>query len=136
MIEINNKTRSKINLSLIRQVAVKFLDYYKINKDVSVALVGDKTMKRLNKQSRGIDRVTDVLAFVDDDPEFLGEIIINYAQIKRQAPRFDNSVRAELIFVLVHGLLHLLGYEDETREGKQEMERLGKKFVNRLQIHK
>jgi probable rRNA maturation factor len=136
MIEINNKTRSKINLSLIRQVAVKFLDYYKINKDVSVALVGDKTMKRLNKQSRGIDRVTDVLAFVDDDPEFLGEIIINYAQIKRQAPRFDNSVRAELTFVLVHGLLHLLGYEDETREGKQEMERLGKKFVNRLQIHK
>ena len=123
-------------MSLIRQVAVKFLDYYKINKDVSVALVGDKTMKRLNKQSRGIDRVTDVLAFVDDDPEFLGEIIINYAQIKRQAPRFDNSVRAELTFVLVHGLLHLLGYEDETREGKQEMERLGKKFVNRLQIHK
>ncbi len=132
MVEVNNKTRSKIDSGLLKRVTEKFLDYYNIKKDVSVALVGDRVMRRLNKQSRGADRVTDVLAFPDDDPGFLGEVIIDYAQVKRQAPRFAGSIRAELVFVLVHGLLHLLGYEDETEKGRQEMERLGKEIVEKL----
>lgn len=150
MIEINNKTRSKIDLALVRKVAESFLKYYNkkirlivadnrhINTDkveISIAFVGDKTIRRLNQAYRGIDKATDVLAFFDNEQSnFLGEIIINYIQVKRQAKKFNNSARQELIFILVHGFLHLLGYNDKTEKGRREMERLGEEFVGKLKI--
>ncbi|MCK4553376.1 rRNA maturation RNase YbeY [Candidatus Parcubacteria bacterium] len=156
-IEINNKTRSKIDLALVKKVAEKFLKYYKKrirrgatnaahaneNIEVSIAFIGDKTIRRLNKTYRGINKITDVLAFPDvtvgtspdnEQSNFLGEIIINYIQVKRQAKRFGNSIRQELVFILVHGLLHLLGYDDKTEKGRREMERLGKEFINKLKM--
>jgi len=129
MVEINNKTRSKIDLGLIRKITEKFLKYYKLKgKEVSIAFVGDKTIKKLNKKYRNKNYVTDVLAFAGEN-DYLGEIVIDYAQIKRQAKRFSGGVKKELIFILVHGLLHLLGYEDKTEKDRQEMERLGEEFI-------
>lgn len=129
MVEVNNKTKSRINLSLVKKVAEDFLKYYKKeNFEVSIAFVGDKKIRSLNKSYRGLDKITDVLAFLGED-KFLGEIIIGYNQIKRQAKRFNHSVDKELVFILVHGLLHLLGYDDETDKGRKEMERLGSKFI-------
>jgi len=131
MIEINNKTRSKINVKLIEKVTAKFLIYHKINKDVSIAFVGDTVIRSLNKEHRGIDRVTDVLAFAGDGEDF-GELIIDYSQIKRQAKSFAGSAEKELAFILVHGLLHLMGYEDKTAKGKKKMEKLGKEFIGKV----
>lgn len=132
MVEINNRTKSHINLFLIKKVAEKFLRAYKkIGYEVSVVFVGDKTIRRLNKMYRGEDKVTDVLAF-EGENNFLGEIIIDYAQIKRQAPKFSGNTQKELIFILVHGLLHLIGLKDETAKGKKEMERAGQEFINKL----
>ena len=131
MIEVNNKTRTKINTNLIKRTTEEFLKYYKINKDISIALVGDTVIRRLNKEYRKIDRVTDVLAFEGED-NYLGELIIDHTQIRRQAKRFSPSTEKELVFILTHGLLHLLGYEDKTEEGKMEMERLGKEFIDKL----
>ena len=135
-IEINNKTRSRIDLNLIKRVVERFLKYYKKrNHEVSIAFVGDKTIRKLNKKYRGIDRVTDVLSFKGED-NFLGEIIINYQQVRRQArqfggqaKKFGNKPKDELVFILVHGLLHLLGYDDETGEWKKKMEKLGEEFI-------
>ncbi|MBU4601454.1 rRNA maturation RNase YbeY [Candidatus Parcubacteria bacterium] len=146
MIEINNKTRSKIDARLVKGVAQKFLTYY--NKEsrlaaangdhanvdrveLSIAFVGDKTIRGLNKAYRGVEKTTDVLTFSGED-EFLGEIIVNYRQVKKQAKKFNNSVRQELIFILVHGLLHLLGYDDQTEKGRMEMERMGEEFINKI----
>ena len=131
-IEINNKTRSRIDLALIKKVALKFSRYYKLEaKTVSIALVGDTAMRRLNKKFLKKDRPTDVLAFPDNN-DYLGEIIIDYAQIKRQARNFSgNDAKKELVFILVHGLLHLLGYEDKTETGCAKMERLGKEFIKK-----
>jgi len=138
-IAVNNKTRNRINLLLIKKVAEKFLRYYRREKcEVSIVFVGDKIIRRLNLDYRGIDRVTDVLAYSGDNipdfetgKKFIGEIIIDYAQIKRQAKKFSGTVKDELIFILVHGLLHLLGYKDESEKEKREMERLGKKFIDK-----
>ena len=131
MVEVNNKTRSKIDIGLVKRTAEKFLEYYKIkNKEVSIAFVGDKIIRKLNKKYRHIDKVTDVLSFADDEAGSLGELIIDYAQIKRQARKFSKNIRGELIFILVHGLLHLLGYEDRTDKGAREMETLNKKFIS------
>lgn len=130
MVEVNNKTRNKIDLVLVKKTTEKFLRYYKVfDKDVSIAIVGDATMRKFNKEYRGKDSATDVLSFCDREDNFLGEIIIDYAQIKRQAPKYSESIQKELIFILVHGLLHLIGYEDDTEKGRMEMEALGKEFI-------
>jgi probable rRNA maturation factor len=130
MIEINNKTKNKIDLKLVEGVAAKFLKKYKKTKhEVSIAFIGDAEMKKLNKIYRGIDKPTDVLAFPGEEKGFLGEIVIDYAQIKRQAKLYSGSVREELVFILVHGLLHLLGYDDETEKGREAMAKMGKKFI-------
>jgi probable rRNA maturation factor len=129
MIEINNKTKTKINLKSVRKVIERFLKYYKVgDKELSVVFVGDRLMRRLNREHRGKNKPTDVLSF-EGEGDDLGEIIIDYAQIKRQARKYSGSIEKELFFILIHGLLHLVGYEDETDEGAGEMERLGEKFL-------
>lgn len=139
MIEINNKTKSGIDLKLVKKIADKFLKKHKnSNREVSIAFIGDSMMRKLNKRYRKIDKVTDVLSFPGEGI-FLGEVIIDYAQIKRQTPpqragagqawKFGSSVNDELVFILVHGLLHLIGYDDKTEKGANEMERLGDEFI-------
>lgn len=136
MVEINNQTRSDINLKKIEDIAKKFIaeSRYK-NSSLSVAFVTDKVMQKMNNDYRGFDKPTDVLSFpeeIENRKEFLGEIIIDYAQIKRQSKEFSDSVEEELIFIFVHGLYHLLGYEDDTEEGKVKMDKLTKKFISNL----
>jgi probable rRNA maturation factor len=132
MIEINNKTKSKIDLALIKKLVEKFLKLYnKKGFDISIAFIGDAAMRALNKKYRKKDKPTDVLSF-SGERKFLGEVIIDYAQIKRQAKVYKNSVQRELIFILVHGLLHLIGFNDKIEKGRREMENLGNKFVDKI----
>ncbi|MFH1662096.1 MAG: rRNA maturation RNase YbeY [Candidatus Falkowbacteria bacterium] len=131
MIEINNKTKTKINLALVKKIVEKFFRVYKINKNISIAFVGDKVIKNLNNKYRKINKITDILSFNGED-DFLGELVIDYAQIKRQAKKFGNSEKQELIFILVHGLLHLIGHEDKTENGRLKMEKIGNEFINKL----
>jgi probable rRNA maturation factor len=132
MVEINNKTKSRIDLALIKRITEQFLEKYKLkNKTVSVALVTDSVIRKLNRIYLRQDRVTDVLAFPGEDG-YLGEIIIGYPQIKRQVKKFSGSIRKELSVVLAHGLIHLLGYEDKTAKGREEMEELGNKFLKAI----
>lgn len=132
MIEINNKTRAKIDIKLIKKITEKFFVYYKIeNKNISIAFVGDMLMSRLNDKYRGKNKPTDILSFNGEGSDF-GEIIINYAQIKRQTKKYSKSVKEELIFILVHGLLHLLGHEDESEKGRKEMEKIGERVCKIL----
>lgn len=140
-IEVNNKTRSNIDIVLIKKIVSIFLIKYKkharlvvannnySNIDISIGLVGDVKMRALNKRYRGIDKTTDILSFLGEN-NFLGELIVNYAQIKRQSKKFKNTPKKELIFILVHGLLHLLNYNDDTDDGIAEMEKLGKNFLD------
>ena len=130
MVEINNQTKNKINSKLLKAVAEKFLVYYKVSKkEVSIAIVTDSTIKKINEQYRHQAKVTDVLSFVGEG-DFLGEIVIDYAQIKRQAKEFNRKINDELIFILVHGLLHLIGYNDETEKDRLNMVKLGENFIN------
>jgi probable rRNA maturation factor len=132
MIEINNRTKQEIPEKKILEIIRIFLKKYKKEKlDVSVAFVNDAEIRRLNKIYRKKDKATDVLSF-DGDDYFLGEILIDLAQIKRQAKELGNSFEEELIFILVHGLLHLLGYNDETDEAREKMVEMGELFIKTL----
>lgn len=128
-IAINNQTKHKINLKLLEKIIKAFGRAYKItNKEISLAFVGDAEIKKLNLTYRGLNKTTDVLSFLGDGDDF-GEIIISYDQIKRQAADFKNSAEKELIFILVHGLLHLIGYDDKTEKAKMAMIEKGEKFI-------
>lgn len=134
-VDIANKTKQKVNEGLIMKVAEGFLALYGIKKDVSIAIIGDSEMRRLNNEYRKKDKTTDILSFADDDPDFLGELVISYAQLKRQAPLYSRSFDEELSFILIHGLLHLVGHEDETDKGADEMDRKGTELMEKILSH-
>lgn len=128
-IEINNQTNYKIDFELVKKVVRVFGRVYKIkNQEISLAFVSDAEIKKLNKTYRGLNQATDILSF-SGDGDYLGEIIIDYDQIKRQAGDFNNSAEKELIFILTHGLLHLIGYNDKTENERLKMIKLGEEFI-------
>jgi len=87
--------------------------------DVGLALVADAHMRRMNGVFRGVDRVTDVLSFpAGGDGPWLGDIAIALGVARRQARARRHALRTELRVLALHGLLHLLGYDHETDDGR------------------
>jgi probable rRNA maturation factor len=86
--------------------------------DLSIAIVSDRRMRALNRQFRGKDAVTDVLSFPSGDRGFLGDIVIAAGVLHRQAKDAGHSAQTEVKVLALHGLLHLLGYDHETDDGK------------------
>jgi len=128
-IEINNRTDHKINLKLVKQVVREFARVHKIGrKEISIAIVRDAEIEKLNKTYRQKSEPTDILSFAGED-NFFGELVIDYDQIKRQAGQFKKTAEEEMIFILVHGLLHLLGYNDETEKARLKMVAMGEEFI-------
>lgn len=82
--------------------------------EVSIAFVSDATMRRLNKQYRGKNKTTDVLTFPGDRPD----IVISLDQARRQALDEKHSLATEVRYLILHGLLHALGYDHETDDGE------------------
>jgi len=95
--------------------------------EIDVAIIGDKRMRAMNRYYAGKDRVTDVLSFdlsdPADKPTLHGQIVVNWHQARRQARKLGHSARAELMLYVVHGLLHLLGYRDDSRREFVRMQR-------------
>jgi len=89
---------------------------------VTVALVSDTDMRRLNRQYRGKNRVTDVLSFSARASEggFLGDIVIARGLAAAQARRAGHPVAVEFRVLALHGLLHLLGYDHERDNGRMQ----------------
>lgn len=91
-------------------------------------------MKALNKQYRGKDKTTDVLSFDMEsggEHRLLGDIVINPSQALRQAEEYEVTIEAELRRLLVHGFLHLIGYDHE--ESKEEARRMKRKEDSLIQ---
>lgn len=124
--DINQKIGRKISKEWVRKIIQRVLRETKkrIKGEISIAVVDNQTIKQLNKFYRGKDRVTDVLSFEHQTPELLGEIVICYPQAARQAKQHGHAVKKEIKILLVHGLLHLLGYDHESRKDAVKMERM------------
>jgi len=88
---------------------------------VNVILCTDDEQKELNRKYRKLNKVTDVLSFVWNEPHLLGEIYIAENQVKKQAPLYGNTYYGELRRVLVHGVLHLCGYDHCTKSQRKIM---------------
>ena len=128
-VSINNRTKIKIDEDGLVALVVFFAKYYNLdNRELSIAIIGDKAMRRLNNEYRNIDKPTDILSFEGED-DFLGELIIDYSQVKRQAPYFSKNVGEEFLFIVVHGLLHLIGYDDQEETDRDIMMDKGGKIL-------
>jgi probable rRNA maturation factor len=88
---------------------------------VNVILCTDGEQRELNRKYRKLNKVTDVLSFVWNEPHLLGEIYIAENQVKKQAPLYGNTYYGELRRVLVHGILHLCGYDHRTKSQRKIM---------------
>jgi len=89
--------------------------------ELSIALVGDREMVPLNRKYRRQNKTTDVLSFVVADqppsaPALLGDVVISVEQARRQAKARKHSLKREMATLLLHGVLHLLGYDHERSE--------------------
>ncbi len=138
-VEVTYRTRRRFAPALIVTAIEATLRHRRASGDVSVAIIGDAAMRRLNRTYRGFDKVTDVLSFVEAEASFraaglLGELVVDIDQIRRQAKLFGHGIRWELAFIVIHGTLHLLGYEDETERGRREMERLGNQIIETFDV--
>ncbi len=96
--------------------------------EVSVLICDDDEMHRLNKQFRGVDAPTDVLAFpqdrdatLPDGTRLLGDVVISLDTAKRQAESRGHSLVTESVLLGLHGTLHLLGHDDHTEEEAADM---------------
>jgi len=94
--------------------------------EVSIAIVDDDAMRNLNRQFRKKNKTTDVLTFPADDSDAdpnapgrpLGDIVISIDQARRQATDQKHSLATEVRYLILHGVLHALGYDHETDEGE------------------
>lgn len=91
--------------------------------NVNIVICSDRMVRELNAAYRNLDKVTDVLSFEWHEDYLLGEIYIARDQVKRQAPKFGNSFYTELKRMIVHGLLHLSGYDHHTASERSVMRR-------------
>ena len=98
-----------------------------LNSSFSVIFVSDEEIREINKNYRGIDKVTDVISFAFEDSadielpiRMLGEIYVSIPRMKEQAREYQHSEKRELSFLVCHGLLHLLGY-DHTKSKEEEI---------------
>ena len=131
-INVQNLTRSRIDREFVKKIAERILKKEKKQGDISIIFVGTKKIRDLNKRYRKQDKVTDVLSFSHGlvDTKFkdifeLGEIIICLIRVKKDAQEFKSDFEKELKWVIIHGILHALGYDHEKSE--KEAKRMKKK---------
>jgi probable rRNA maturation factor len=113
--------------------------------EVSLVFTDSKVVKQLNRDYRGVDEPTDVLAFYmlpqegadssfmlpPDGVTRLGEVIISYPQAVAQAREQGHSIEREMALLVIHGMLHLLGYDHEESEAESKMRERERELLRR-----
>lgn len=103
----------------------------KKGQSLSLVAVTKAEMERLNRQYRRENRATDVLSFAGEEPGYLGEVILCREQARQNAREYAWPLQKELTRLVIHGLLHLLGYEHEQGGRKErEMIKLQEKYLS------
>ncbi|MFH1820750.1 MAG: rRNA maturation RNase YbeY [Candidatus Nealsonbacteria bacterium] len=118
MVEINNLTKEKISQLLLKRVAHEVLKKEKSKlKELSVVIVGAARMKQLNSKYRQKNKVTDVLSFKYDNS---AEIVLCSKEIKANARKSNLTFKREIVKMLIHGLMHIMGYSHAGMMSKEK----------------
>lgn len=141
-------------MAFIEKIVKAVLDYEKWDEEVevSISFVDNKEIQKLNREFRNIDAPTDVLSFpmleyeeISDDEAFseedyieaeipLGDIVISTEKVIEQSKEYGHSQERELAFLLVHGMLHLLGYDHMNEEDERIMFQKQEEILNVLNL--
>ena len=141
--EINDLVNVDFDYRYLNDVIELLLKHEQIkNAYFSIIFVDDKEIKRINKEYRGIDKVTDVISFaledtsdnINNDIRILGDIYICIPRMLEQATYYGHSIKRELSFLTVHGMLHLLGYDHMKEEDEKVMFGLQELVLNEAGI--
>ena len=146
---INNRQEDLEISKELKQNIIKAIEtcikVEKYNKDleISISFVANDEIKYLNKEFRGINKITDVLSFpmdldfiIEGENEILGDIIISTERAKEQALDYGHSVEREIIYLIIHSIFHLFGYDHMIENDKIEMRKKEKKTIKILGIYK
>ena len=134
----NRQRKYKVDLKSIKQNADKILSLCRAgDSELSILIVNNRAMRTLNRQYRGIDKPTDVLAFPAPSPHrgegrllrFLGDIVISMEKTHAQAAERGHSPDKEFKILLIHGILHLLGYDHEVSHTEARRMRRKEKLI-------
>ena len=146
-----NDTKKDLDLDLIRERAEKTIEEvlrvenFTENAEVSLSIVDMETIHRLNKEYRDVDRPTDVLSFPMDEEGYdnegnpiflLGDIVICLDVAENQAKDFGHSLEREMMYLICHSTLHLLGYDHIEEDDKLEMRTREKEVMKNLGVFK
>jgi probable rRNA maturation factor len=128
---LNRQRKRRVSPRRLRAVVEGAARALGVTGELAVVLAGDAPVRRLNARFRGKDRATDVLSFPGPGGEAgLGDVVISVDTAARNAPRFRRSFAEELDVLVLHGFLHVLGYDHETDDGT--MDRLESRLRRRL----
>ena len=116
-VDVTGEAVPRFSRREIAQFARKVLLALDREGDVTIALVDDAAMTELNRKFRRKNKTTDVLTFPGDAP-YLGDIVISVDQARRQALSEKHALPTEIRYLILHGLLHALGYDHETDAGE------------------
>lgn len=128
-LDISESYRSLVETQIIENAALAALRHQKIpaNAETSIVIASDEQLHDLNYQFRGVDAPTDVLSFPSEltDPQsgasYLGDVVISYPRAEIQSQAGGHEIEEELQLLIVHGLLHLLGYDHADPQEKDRM---------------
>ena len=141
----NIQKKQKVNTSRFRKSLKRLLKELDIeNHEISVLIVDDEQIRKINRDYLNRDRPTNVISFAmtegfsgDIHPEILGDIVISAETALRDASADGLQFSDEMEFLLIHGLLHLIGYnhENTTKEETQRMRKMEQELFYRLRRH-
>lgn len=146
-----NDTNEDLDLEIIRQKALKTIEEvlkvenFNENAEVSLSIVDKDTIHKLNKDYRNVDRETDVLSFPMDEEAFddegnpiflLGDIVICLDVARNQAAEFGHSLEREMMYLICHSTLHLLGYDHIEEDDRVKMRAKEKEVMKNLGVFK
>lgn len=136
--EINDNFGVDFKFNYLKKVIKRTMKYENVtNAYFSIIFVDNDEIKKINKEYRNNDSVTDVISFAFEDNEkikskirVLGDIYICIPRMIEQAENYGHSIKRELSFLTVHGLLHLLGYDHMEKEEEKVMFDLQERILN------
>jgi probable rRNA maturation factor len=153
-IKIGSRFKFKFSASPYKKIIFRIFELLALKPalEMSVLITDDRSVHKLNKEYRKIDRTTDVLSFYmplsdingrednfimpPDLVTHIGEIVISFEQAERQAGEHGLTTEGEIVVLTVHGILHLLGYDHEKLKDRKKMELKEKQILSDLNLKK
>ncbi|MBN1451530.1 MAG: rRNA maturation RNase YbeY, partial [Anaerolineales bacterium] len=137
-VEVNPSLKTGLSADLLERTALAALEHQSADGDLTIVLTDDAQLHELNRDYLGIDAPTDVLSFPasETDPEtarrYLGDILISVPRAEEQARAAGHALESEVQLLVVHGTLHLLGYDHAEAGEKARMWKSQAEILERL----